>query len=299
MRPAVHELPLAEAVPVRGAAVGLILPPEEELLRDPHFTDFLAGLAARLAEAATEVVLISASGVETYRDLVERQAVSGFVVALPKAYDERIVYLLEAQVPFVVHGQSAGDETYPFYDIDNHGAFFAATAHLIDLGHKRIGLLNGPAGTMYAGHRFDGYLHAVMRAGLSPAPELMSNARMNEESGYGVAGALLELPIPPTAMVCGSTVMALGAARRIREAGLTVGGDFALVSHDDGLSAVAANDFAVPLTVTRAPIHSAGIAAAEILLRRMAGTPAEDLRIIAPVELVVGASSCPPLRASA
>ena len=98
-------------------------------------------------------------------------------------------------------------------------------------------------------------------------------------------------PPGPTAFICSSTLQALGVMRAAGQAGLTVGQDISIISHDDVLPHLRAENFAPPLSVTRAPIRDAGPALAAMIVARMSGTPAEKLQKTDKVDLIVRAST--------
>lgn len=280
----------------RADAVGIVLPQADDLLMDPHFVDFLAGLTQTLSKRDTDVVLTAADGTQTYQRFATTGKVDAFVISAPKANDERIAVLSKLNFPFIVHGRCETDIPYGYYDIDNEGAFHDATRLLLELGHRRIGLINGSLDSMFAKQRFLGYERALSAYGLNADPALVSHAPMNEECGYRHAARLLDIKPRPTAIICSSTLITVGAQRRIRESGLAIGSDISIISHDDGLSSLKTENFSVSLTVTRAPIRNAGVEIAKMLLELVEGTPLNKLQRIVPVDLIVRASTSAPKR---
>jgi LacI family transcriptional regulator len=280
----------------RADAIGIVLPQQDNLLVDPHFADFLAALTKELAHFEKDVVLTATDSAQTYQRFAEIGKVDGFVISAPKAHDERIAVLSKLNFPFIVHGRCETDLPYGFYDIDNEGAFYDATKLLLQLGHTRIGLLNGAPDLMFAKQRFRGYQRAMAEFGLTLDPELIHQSLMTEEYGYRHAERLLNLTDRPTAFLCSSTLVTLGAQRRIREMGLEIGNDISIITHDDGLSSLKTENFSVALTVTRAPIRDAGTEIAKMMVSHIRGTPIEDLQKIVPVDLIVRTSTSAPKR---
>lgn len=278
----------------RADAIGIVLPHEDNLLVDPHFADFLAALTKQLAYVESDVVLTAADCAQTYQRFAEIGKVDGFVISAPKAHDERISVLSKLKFPFIVHGRCESDLPYGFYDIDNEGAFYDATKLLLQLGHRRIGLLNGAMDLMFAKQRFEGYCRALAAFGEQPHPDYVVQAPMTVEHGYRHADRLLHMSERPTAFLCSSTLLTVGAQRRVRELGLEVGEDISIISHDDGLSSLKTENFSVALTVTRAPIREAGTEIAKMLYKLIGGTPIEQLQTIAPVDLIVRTSTSAP-----
>lgn len=281
----------------RAGAFGVIVTSGDNMLIDPHFTEFLAGLTRTLAESDIDILMTAASPenlTATFQRFADSGKVDGFIVSAPKENDSRIEALLAMDFPFVVHGQCANADRYSFYDIDNFGAFEKATQFLLQLGHQRIALLNGTPDANFAVQRLAGYRKAFADQS-QPVPEdLLVADAMTEETGFAQLSRMLALPSRPTAVICSSMILAFGAQRAIREAGLVIGKDISVVSHDDGLSSLKTENFSVPLTVTRSPIRQAGTELAAMLRDVVAGKAKTVMQRIAPVDLIVRQSTAPP-----
>jgi LacI family transcriptional regulator len=208
---------------------------------------------------------------------LRRLAISGNVDALFVAYmrghDPRLPLLKSLSMPFLVHGRSFGTEPdYPFLDIDNEGAFYDATRLLLQLGHTRFCLLNGPEHLDFAIRRKKGVVSALAERALDLPENCTSHMSMTDEHGQFAMERFLQLPEPPTAILCSSTVLALGAIRAVTQAGLKLGEDISLIAHDDVLPHLKPENFSVPLTTTRSSLRAAGVRIAE----RLIGTVKQD-----------------------
>ncbi|MDV7143199.1 substrate-binding domain-containing protein [Tropicimonas sp. TH_r6] len=277
----------------RAGAYGMILPSERHLLLDPLFSDFMSGLTEELARQERDVVLgasFEGFGAATYERFSRAGKVDGFVLGQPLLDDPRAAHLDRLGIPFVVHGRASRAPTHAFYDIDNHGAFRQATELLVALGHRRIALLNGHPEAVFAIMRREGFLDGL--GGLPRAQTPITETEMTEAAGYRATRAALEAGA--TALLCSSILLALGAERAVRDAGQELGRDVSLICHDDDLSGLSTASFSAPLTVTRAPIREAGQAIAGMLEALMTGAAPDSLQEIAPVELVLRASTRPP-----
>jgi LacI family transcriptional regulator len=227
--------------------------------------------------------------------IASRGQVDGMILSAPEPDDPRIELLSRRNIPFVVHGRGTDAPDYAYYDIDNEGAFTAATRLLVQLGHKRIALLNGPSPMGYALQRERGYRRVMDEHNLPIPARFAANGEMHEESGHRAAARMLsEAPSQrPTAFLCSSTLQALGVMRAAAEAGLKVGDDISIISHDDVLPHLLAENFAPPLTVTRLPIRDAGPILAKMMMARLAGAPVRDLQRTDKVDLIVRGSTGP------
>ncbi|NOR64160.1 MAG: LacI family DNA-binding transcriptional regulator [Rhodobacteraceae bacterium] len=285
----------------RAGAFGVIVTQGDRMLIDPHFTEFLAGLTGALADDEIDIVMTAAppeKQAATYARFANTGKVDGFIVSAPTKNDPRISILQDMGFPFVVHGQCESSRNYSFYDIDNFGAFEKTATYLLQLGHRRIAVLNGTPDAMFAVQRNAGFAAAFKQHGIAPDPALIIADNMTEEAGYAHMRALLALEVPPTAVMCSSMILALGAQRAILEAGLTIGRDVSLTSHDDGLRSIKTENFSVPLTVTRSPIRKAGLALADMLRKIVRNEAKEAIQQIAPVDLVVRQSTAPIIKES-
>jgi LacI family transcriptional regulator len=105
---------------------------------------------------------------DAYRDLKSRGAVDGVIIHAVRIGDPRLAALREIGLPFVVHGRSTGETgEYAWVDVNNRRAFLRATEFLLDLGHRRIALVNGVDEMDFAMRRRTGYLDALAARGLT------------------------------------------------------------------------------------------------------------------------------------
>jgi LacI family transcriptional regulator len=280
----------------KSGMVGIVFQSARERAIDPHFADFLASLSSALADSEIDLVVHISSPVDQlahYRRFADGGLVDGMILSAPAPRDPRVGLLNARGMPFVVHGRGDDSAAYAYYDIDNAGAFALATQLLIDLGHKRIAFSNGPGHLGFAIQRKTAFL-ATMAERKLPVPErFIGHDEMTEDVGFAAAARWLSEPARtrPTAFICSSTLQALGVMRAAGQAGLTVGRDVSIISHDDVLPHLRSENFAPPLTVTRAPIRDAGPVLAAMIVERMRGTAVEKLQRTDKVDLIVRAST--------
>jgi LacI family transcriptional regulator len=148
---------------------------------------------------------------------------------------------------------------------------FAATMHLIEHGHRRIGFINGEGWIEAAGERLKGYRQALATADIPFDPRLVRSGDWQVATGYEHALALLDLPAPPTALFCANDLMAVGALDAARERKLTVPRDLSVVGYDDQDLARYTHP---PLTTVLLPNYDMGRWAAETLIAQARGVNA-------------------------
>lgn len=259
----------------KAGSLGLVMPVTVEQPMDAHFAEFQSGLADECLRHDFHFTIMPAKPQEeeqAIRDLVSSGAVDAYYMAYMREKDPRISMAQTLPVPFIVHGRSAGlPEDYPYLDVDNEEAFAEATRYLLQLGHKRFALLNGPFDLDFACRRRAGVEKSLASVGMSLPLEHVSSTLMTDANGFQHMMRFLERGSRPTAVLCASTVLALGAVRAIRQAGLEVGKDISVIAHDDDLLLLKPEHFSTPLTTTRSSIREAGRRIAERLISAVKG----------------------------
>jgi LacI family transcriptional regulator len=230
---------------------------------------------------------------QLFSRLVESRRVDAFIVNAPRPNDERIALLHKLGMPFLVHGRSETDVPYAWLDIDNEGAIKRATAHLLDLGHTRIAMINGRPGVTFSLHRDKGYRDALVERGLQFDPRLVAHGSFTDEVGFRFARSFLEQSPRPTALVAGSMMTALGVYSAARSLGLVVGKDISVIAHDDVFPYLNADNMAPSLSTTRSSMRAAGKRSAEMVLQLLSGKPATEIQELWPVELILRESTGP------
>lgn len=288
----------------RAMLIGQVIPTStEHEMVNPVFGDFVAGASQNLARAGYDILLTRVPGDDegkVYREFRARGAVDGVIVQAPAVNDQRIALLNEIGLPFVVHGRSTGvDVPYSWIDVNNTQAFRRATEFLIQLGHRRIALINGLERMDFAYRRRKGYTRALEAAGLAPDPALMCTDEMTEEFGFMKTRRMLALEDPPTAIICSSILSAIGIRRALQEAGLVMGRDLSVITHDDDLSYLKNGQDLPIFTATRSSVRMAGELLADALVQLISAPDEGPITRLLEAQLVVGSSTGPaPLQAA-
>ncbi len=279
----------------RAGAIGIVQ--MSNGLFGPHMSEFLGGLGGRLIRDQMDILISTVETREaeeaTYRRLAASKRVDAIVLHSPELHDPRIALLNDIGLPFVLHGRTNSSIPHAFLDIDNFSVAHKAAALLLDLGHRRIALINGYRGRTFAEHRDEGFRIVHAERGLSVDAGLIGNDEFTDEAGFRLMQAFLERPNPPTAAIAGSMMSALGALRAIRSAGLTLGRDFSLIAHDDVFPYLGPDHMVPTLTTTRSSMRLAGEHIGELLQKLLGGAKPADLTEIWPIELIVRESTGP------
>jgi LacI family transcriptional regulator len=259
-----------------------------KLFVDPFFSILLRGITDACNTHGYHLMLSLFSGPERqeemYRRLVHGGSLDGVIVASSRMEEPVIPELLRDGVPFVLVGRHP-DRRVPCLDVDNVGGAQMAVEHLIRLGHRRIATITGPLNMSHGEDRLAGYRQALEAHRIPIDRSLIVEGDYTEAGG--MMGAQRLLAGSPTAIFVASDVMAIGALKALREAGLRVPDDVAMAAFDDVPIASAVEP---ALTTVRQPIERLGSLAVDLLLDRL-GRPTDPQalvpRLVLPVDLVV------------
>ena len=276
----------------RTRIISVIIPESvTTLFTDPFFPLLLRGATEACNTHHYQLMLslfiASADKQEMYQRVLHNGYLDGAIVASTSLDDSIISNLLQDQIPFVSVGRHP-DERVHYVDVDNVGGAQMAVEHLIRLGHRRIATVTGPLNMVASQDRLSGYRQALEAHRVPLVEELIVEGDFTEGSGFSAIQQLLSLS--PTAIFAASDIMAFGVLKGLREVGLRVPQDIALVGFDD----VSATLVIEPsLTTIRQPIERLGSRAVEALLSVLEGLPEEDpsvYRAVLSTELAVRAS---------
>ncbi|MDJ0752372.1 MAG: LacI family DNA-binding transcriptional regulator [Ardenticatenaceae bacterium] len=227
---------------------------------------------------------------QTYQAMYDRRQVDGFLLADTNQNDPRIAYLIEQGIPFTSFGQANKNWDFCWVDVDGQDGIEQVVDHLLERGHQRIAMLGWPAESQTGQHREAGYRSKMKEAGLPLETEWMVRVDNTVQAGAEGVRQLLALPTDkhPTAVVCISDVIAIGAMNGLAAAGLQVGQDIAVTGYDD----IPMSEFLhPPLTTVRQPITAVGQAVVDLLLKQINNQSIEQKGILLKPRLVVRRSS--------
>jgi LacI family transcriptional regulator len=269
------------------------MPTQGPRFADPYFSEILAGIGDGLAVQGYDLLVSTCppgpDELEAYRHKVEGRRVDGLIVVRTRQQDDRIAYLVQTSLPFVVFGRTNLDVDFPYIDEDSEAGLYQLTRYLIGLGHRRIGYISAPMNLMFAYFRREGFRRAIAEAGLSYDERLVVYGDLTRRGGAQAARQLLENTPRPSAIIAGNDLMALGAIRVAQELGLRVGSDLSVAGFDDIPPAEI-----MALTTLRQPIYEIGHRLSAKLCSLIDGQPIETRHELLEPELIIRASSGPP-----
>jgi len=275
----------------RARLIGLVVPE----LQNPIFPALAEVIGGALAQRGFTPVLCTrtAGGLSEadYVDMLLEQHTSGVVftgghfaeLASPHEHYE---LLHEKGIPVVLVNAAVEDMGFPCVSTDDHSAAQQAFSHLLALGHERIGMVLGPEDHMPSRRKLEAFSADAARAGLAAAP--VEHALFSLEGGQAATTRILRQGV--TGVICASDVLALGAIRAVRRAGLSVPGHVSVVGFDDSGWL---NCTDPPLTTVRQPIESMGKAAVALLVNQLDTVVPNPEELLFEPELVVRGSTGP------
>ncbi len=224
------------------------------------------------------------------------ERVSGVIMSGGEVDDEVIDAIRAHGKPIVLIGGHLPGVAISSVATDSFDGMYQATRHLVELGHRRIALVNGPGTTYTSREKKAGYLTALADASVPFDPALLvardERGGFTDDAAEALSRQVLTLPDRPTAVLFATDAMARAGYRVCRELELAIPGDVSLVGFHDDDAAFADP----PMTSIRVDRYAWGIAAAELLMRIIAGQEDHASRALLPVELIVRESSARPGR---
>jgi len=278
--------------------IGIVLSPEQDYFKDTFFLDLLTGISVSLGKIGYDLTIAvapdSRQEIDSLHRMVQGKRVDGIILTMTKINDERISYLLDNKFPFVLYGRTEDSRSHAFLDMDGEMAFRESCKYLIDLGHKRIALINRETDYMFPVFCLQGYLNGLEYGGLSYDPDLVRDWRYNDPklSSFQHTLDLMKLKNPPTAILF-YTETAAGILQGLQQLNLKITKDISLICYDDLEIAKTNNP---PLTVMCPHAINAGERLVGMLMEIFEGRPIEELQEIWQVEIVHRQSTGPILQ---
>ena len=275
-------------------AIGLALSSTaSELFAGPIVPELVGSIGDALASEGYTLTLITGTREQRNQRLL-REAAEGRIdgVLLPdiRIGDDIIDALLAQETPTVIIGHREDRKEVTWVDCEHDSSAAQVTRMLIEQGHTRIALVNGPE-EFYACHlRLEGYRSALQEGKLDYNSALVTTGPFKADYGSQTTRALLALPPVerPTAIVAGSDIIAAGCLDAIKSSGLQVPADLAITGFDDNILSTFTYP---PLTTVKMPLAKMGQVAVDMLISLIKGEKREPTSLILPCAIIIRASS--------
>ncbi len=266
--------------------IGLIVPDNS----NPFFAEILRIIENYGYSKGYSVILCNSDGDVNkeiaYTELLYAKQVDGIVFISTNNSTEHLEKLTDSGIPMIVMDRDVDLTDTDVIMVDNYQGGYAATQYLIQLGHQRIACIAGPSLLTPSADRVKGYRQALEDAGLPYDESLVVSGDFQVDSGESAMRVLLEGKHRPTAVFACNDLMALGAMRAIREAGLSIPQDISVIGFDD----IALSSYISPtLTTIAQPLKEMARASIEMLITRIQGETVDlqAKRRVLPTELII------------
>jgi len=219
-----------------------------------------------------------------YIDSMLSERVSGIIIAPTTGNYDYLRSLKEQNYPIVCVDRYPSDLNIDTVTINNKKGAYEATKRLIELGHKRIGIINGIRNLSTTAGRYNGYKKAIKEAGIQLSKDLVVFENYKESGGREAIQHFLSLDSPPTAVFCTNNLMTLGCYEELHKRRINIPEDMAIIGFDDMPWAVALDP---PLTAIKQPSYELGVNAVELLLKRLRKTNGNTMHMVLNPELII------------
>ncbi|HNS53030.1 MAG TPA: LacI family DNA-binding transcriptional regulator [Anaerolineae bacterium] len=270
--------------------LGMIVPDSA----NPFFAEMAHAIEGASFSHGHNVILCNSEGDLSkelvYTNVLMEKQVDGIIFVAAGLSSQHILSIAERSVPVVVVDRGLPDIAVDTVMCDNKGGGYAATAHLIGLGHTRIGCISGPSTLTPSAGRVLGYRQALADSGLPVDENLIQQGDFQYSRSASAMARLLEQPEPPTAVFACNDMMAIAAISVANERGLRVPCELAVVGFDD---VALASFISPPLTTVAQPTQQMAEKAIELLLARIDNQALPVQRLLLATHLVVRRSTAP------
>ncbi len=269
--------------------LGLILPD----ITNPFYPEIARGVEEQASLAGFNTFLCNTnydlSKEESYlRNLIEKR-VDGIILAPVSSHSNLFEQRKHMPVPFVYLGNTPERTKYSFVLTDNVRGGYLATRTLIEKGYRRIGFISGKDEESPVGGRFTGFKEAMNRYDIDINDDYIRFGNWRLKSGYDIIQQMIGAGIYPEAVFAGNDILAMGILQGIKEKGLSVPEDIAVIGFDD---IPYASWPAINLSTIRQPKSRMGKSAVEILIEQLqtenrGGTMLKATKIILDPDLIL------------
>jgi len=272
----------------KAETIGLIIPsPQDKTFGNPFYTEILRGFTHQAKIEGYDLLLFINEHQFNYSKLFHDRRVDGLLLVGIKRDDKGIIRLSKNKFPYILTGKVDYKEAN-YVDAENRKGAYQAVSYLARFGHKRIAYIGGSFEFVFNQERFEGYLSALKDHNLEYGKELTMKSISTQESGYEAMRKILKSSSIPTAVFAANDLDAIGAMRAIKEKGLKIPEDIAIIGFDDIQLASYVDP---PLTTIKQPIFEMGTTALNLLISIIEGKRIGTQKIELHTQLIIRKST--------
>jgi DNA-binding LacI/PurR family transcriptional regulator len=268
--------------------IGLIIP----TITNPFFTNIARAVEDTALKAGYVVTVFSSdqsrSKEERYLELLCTRMVDGALVAVTDRKQSSLDALVKTGIPVVLIDRQVDHFSFDRVMVDTYEGTYRAVEFLLQRGYRRIGLIAGPQNVSTAVDKLNGYTQALRDHNLPFAEQYIFYGDYTEESGINLGREMLRQSQPPDAVIVSNNLMTIGFFRVIKELGLRIPHEIALVGFDDMSWASLVTP---PITMIDQPMYELGKTAVECLLDRIGGNSCQPRTHVLHTKMVIRGST--------
>ena len=262
-------------------------------ITNPFFTTIARGVEDKASEAGYTVIFCntdeSVSKEKMYLQLLLEKRVDGILLVPAQSGLDSVALIKKQKIPIVILDRQVADRQTDVVRCDSEGGAYELTRLLLSLGHRKIGIINGPSGVSTSEDRLNGYRRALAEAGISINPRWEYYGEFTQVSGFEMTHKIMAESSKPTAIFATNNFITFGALKALKNLELRVPEDIAVVGFDDLPPTLVIFPF---LTVAAQPAYEMGVRAIEILLGKLGGGASDQYQeVVLPAEIVIRQSS--------
>ncbi len=269
--------------------IGLIVPRElDYILTNSFYAEIIRGILNALNSKEYYLLFCNTGKPDDIVNIFRQRRVDGFIMIRLGEYDANIITTLKSiEAPFVATTTMRGEDGMIHVDIDNYKSACMAVEYLVSLGHRHIGMIAAANSLVNSKQRLQAFEDTLAKHELPFEACFVTEDDTSMQGGYSAMKRILSAGRYPTAIFAGGDIMALGAMRAIREAGMKIPDDISVI----GFDGIPESEYTEPpLTTIKQPILEKGELAAQTLLRLLEGK--DDIQsVVMDAELVVRGST--------
>ncbi len=271
----------------RSMIIGVIVPKTESIFMDEYIAQVLSGVMSIIKDNDYRIMLfpmdLQREQDTLYVDTARSNMIDGLLLLKTKVDDPKLPVLAKSGFPFVLINHKRIGEEYNFIDTRNIQGAKIAVQYLYERGHRNIAFVAGSLNETNGKDRLKGFEEAMIELRLECRKNCIVCGDFNKDKAYQEVGKLLVLDERPTAIFCADDYMAIAAIQRIKEAGLTIPKDIAVIGFDN----IELSAYVQPaLTTIQQPLHELGVKAIELLLNLIDGKQKTPVHKFLNVELI-------------
>ncbi|MBN1384740.1 MAG: LacI family DNA-binding transcriptional regulator [Elusimicrobia bacterium] len=262
---------------------------------DPHVFPVIRGVTAECRKRQHALMLFPSDywddEAELFLEVKKRWLVDGFLihnVVYNKNITKQVQSIKKENVPFVFINKYRGSRKAPNVSVDNYDAVYKVMKHLSELGHRRIGIINGNMPSVDGHERFDAYKKFLKKLNIKYDESIVGYGEFDGDTAYREMNRILSGSGRPTAMFCCSDFMAINAIKAIKENGLKVPEDISVAGFDN----IALSRYLKPnLTTLRSPLEEIAKESVRILIDRIEKPSRRIDEVVFDTELIIREST--------